>query len=216
MSNLIKRAVHDAGLKVIDYELDFVNPLKKSNLKIDHIIIHHDIWEGGTMKRIHYDHINNRGWSGVGYHARVRTDGTIELGRPYGMVAAHCKEQKMNHRSIGIVFEGNFDVKMMKELQFEAGSKFIAEIIRITGISIQNIKGHREYALYKTCPGKVFPLDSLKNRVGNALTGNSEVSNFAKEAYLFVKSEGISDGSRPKDTVTREEVWTMIHRMAKR
>ncbi len=214
-NNLIKKAAYDAGLKVIDYELDFVNPLKKSNLKIDHIIIHHDIWEGGTMQQIHDDHIHHRGWSGVGYHVRVRTDGTVELGRPFGCIGAHCKEESMNHRSAGIVFEGNFDTKHISEKQFEAGVKLIAGILRITGINPKNIKGHRDYAHYKTCPGGLFPLDSLIKRVIEVILGTEEVSAFAKEAYLYVKSKGISDGSRPKDTVTREELWTMIYRMAK-
>ncbi|MEA4962921.1 hypothetical protein [Lutispora sp.] len=40
-----------------------------------------------------------------------------------------------------------------------------------------------------------------------------EVSPWAKEAAAWVIEKGISDGSRPKDTVTREEVWTMLYRM---
>ena len=40
------------------------------------------------------------------------------------------------------------------------------------------------------------------------------VSEFAKEAHEWVVKQGISDGSRPNDNVTREEVWTMLHRLA--
>ena len=40
-----------------------------------------------------------------------------------------------------------------------------------------------------------------------------EISPWAKEAAAWVKEKGISDGTRPKDTITREEVWTMLYRM---
>ena len=42
-----------------------------------------------------------------------------------------------------------------------------------------------------------------------------EVSDWAREARDWVVSRGISDGMRPKDAVTREEVWTMLHRALK-
>lgn len=38
------------------------------------------------------------------------------------------------------------------------------------------------------------------------------VSEWAKEGYSFVTKNKISDGARPKDNVTREEVWEMIRR----
>lgn len=44
-------------------------------------------------------------------------------------------------------------------------------------------------------------------------TKEDEVSPWAKEAAAWVVEKGISDGTRPKDTVTREEVWVMLHRM---
>lgn len=44
---------------------------------------------------------------------------------------------------------------------------------------------------------------------------SENVSGWAKEAYDWVKEIEISDGSRPKDVVTREEQWTMLHRLAK-
>lgn len=40
----------------------------------------------------------------------------------------------------------------------------------------------------------------------------SEISSWAREAATWVKEKGISDGTRPKDVITREEVWTMLYR----
>ena len=39
-----------------------------------------------------------------------------------------------------------------------------------------------------------------------------EVSPWAKEAHKWAVERGITDGTRPKDPVTREEVWTMLYR----
>jgi N-acetylmuramoyl-L-alanine amidase len=40
----------------------------------------------------------------------------------------------------------------------------------------------------------------------------SELSEWAKPGYEFVTKNKISDGTRPKDPVTREEVWAMLQR----
>lgn len=39
------------------------------------------------------------------------------------------------------------------------------------------------------------------------------ISPWAKEAAAWVVEKGISDGTRPKEHITREEVWTMLYRM---
>lgn len=41
------------------------------------------------------------------------------------------------------------------------------------------------------------------------------VSEWAREARDWAVASGITDGTRPKDAVTREEVWTMLYRMRK-
>lgn len=38
-----------------------------------------------------------------------------------------------------------------------------------------------------------------------------DLSEWAKEAHKFVTENEISDGTRPKENVTREEIWTMIY-----
>lgn len=39
-----------------------------------------------------------------------------------------------------------------------------------------------------------------------------EVSPWARDAHAWVVAQGISDGSRPHEQVTREELWTMLYR----
>ena len=48
-----------------------------------------------------------RGWSGLGYHAVIRRDGTIEFGRHFDEVGAHVKGQ--NYRSVGVCLVGGVD-----------------------------------------------------------------------------------------------------------
>ena len=50
-----------------------------------------------------------RGWKGIGYHAVIRRDGTIETGRPVNEVGAHCYLH--NRHSIGICYEGGLDAE---------------------------------------------------------------------------------------------------------
>jgi len=40
------------------------------------------------------------------------------------------------------------------------------------------------------------------------------ISEWAKEAQKWAVDSKISDGTRPKDQVTREELWTMLYRYA--
>jgi len=46
--------------------------------------------------------------------------------------------------------------------------------------------------------------------------GGPDLSEWAKEARDWAVRSGISDGERPKDPATREEVWVMLHRLAKK
>jgi N-acetylmuramoyl-L-alanine amidase len=42
-------------------------------------------------------------------------------------------------------------------------------------------------------------------------TAPDEISSWAREARDWAVSRNITDGTRPKDTVTREELWTMLY-----
>ena len=41
----------------------------------------------------------------------------------------------------------------------------------------------------------------------------SDLSSWAQGGYDFVTKNNLSDGQRPKDTVTREEMWIMMERL---
>lgn len=52
-------------------------------------------------------HVNERGWSDVGYHFFIKRDGTVERGRDIERVGAHVKGY--NTSSIGICYAGGVD-----------------------------------------------------------------------------------------------------------
>ena len=54
----------------------------------------------------------------------------------------------------------------------------------------------------------------LRKKQAAQVDAPDEVSSWAREAREWAVSRGITDGTRPKDPVTREEVWTMLYRMS--
>ena len=52
-------------------------------------------------------HIEDNGWSDIGYHQVIRRNGAIELGRPLHVSGAHAKG--FNSRSVGVCLVGGID-----------------------------------------------------------------------------------------------------------
>ncbi len=111
----------------------------------------------------------------------------------------------------------------MTDEQVRAGGWLIAKLIKEHGLQINDIVGHKDLAA-TSCPGKNFRMADLKDEVLGHTNPNAKkevvkvskeqtVSSWAKESFEFVKENGISDGTRPKDAVTREEQWTMLKRL---
>lgn len=60
-----------------------------------------------------------------------------------------------------------------------------------------------------------FVVEKPEGGIGVDKRGNQEASSWAKEAREWVMKEGISDGNSAKASITREQVWTMLHRFYK-
>lgn len=105
-------------------------------------------------------HMEERHFRDVGYHAFVRRDGTIELGREIDVVGAHCEGQ--NEDSIGIAISA-------KDLATDDCLKSLKKLILIYmdkyKIPIENVHGHRDYTDQKTCPN--FPTILLRAFIEN-------------------------------------------------
>lgn len=138
---------------IVETDLTFNGCLNTRN-ETNRIVVHH---VGGanrdfSAEEIHGWHLN-QGWAGIGYHFVIRTDGSIERGRPEDKVGAHAKG--FNHDSIGINVAGTFDEAEPTNEQIEAVSMLIgwlADKYNVP-ISADSVCGHRDL-METDCPGE--------------------------------------------------------------
>jgi N-acetyl-anhydromuramyl-L-alanine amidase AmpD len=160
------------------------------------VIIHHSLTKDGTVvdwEAIRRYHKETNGWSDIGYHygiERVGNSLVLQIGRPESQPGAHTKEMHMNLKSIGICVVGNFDEAppSLAKLYFLRDLCF--SLMVNYGIPAQSVIGHRDAGLmagfdwrlgqYKTCPGRFFPMDSLRDmlagKIDSEWIGSGEVT----------------------------------------
>lgn len=126
--------------------------------KTDYIVLHHVGAVGNfTPEQIHAEHLR-KGWRGIGYNFYIRKDGTIYHGREENAAGGHTLNY--NEVSIGICFEGNFEVEKMPLVQKEAGQALIAYLKP----KYPTAKIVRHSQLNATaCPGINFPFADIVN-----------------------------------------------------
>ena len=111
------------------------------------------------------------------------------------------------------------------EATLQNAAELIAELALEYDIEPENIVRHYDVT-GKLCPGIIgWNEDSgsvgayvrFKAMVALKMEEKStpEISPWAAEAWAWAKNKGITDGTRPKDTVTREELVTMLYRAQK-
>lgn len=124
-----------------------------------------------------------------------------------------------NRKSIGIEIceSGNYAQTL------ENAAQLVAKLLKERGWGTDRLRRHFDWS-GKICPrlmydaGKWTGWTAFKNLVEYKLRTNDvpeDVSPWAREARDWAMKHGISDGTRPKDPVTREEVWTMLYRALK-
>ena len=88
--------------------LSFTRPLvpRKATARI---ILHHTASGDVSAHTVHEWHLSRKGFGGIGYHYLVRTDGTIERGRPDHVRGVHASAA--NADGIGIALTGNFETR---------------------------------------------------------------------------------------------------------
>ena len=133
---------------------DYLPDNKLENL--DTIVIHHT----GNDNDIHTNtdyHMDNNRWSYLGYNYYVHNGIPVKV-RGYQHQSAAVSDH--NHHTISIAVQGNYDTNIPSQADMEA-VQFIIDEIKKDLPHIKYIKGHREFN-DTSCPGKLFPLKSLK------------------------------------------------------
>jgi N-acetyl-anhydromuramyl-L-alanine amidase AmpD len=117
--------------------------------QINSIVIHcsdSDIPGHDDISVIREWHTKERGWSDVGYHFFVKSNGEIQKGRPTYKVGAHCRG--MNANSIGICLHGRDE---FSNDQFKALSDLVSSLLVEHDILVTQVYGHYHFS-NKTCP----------------------------------------------------------------
>jgi len=95
-------------------------------------------------------HVNQNGWSDIGYHFYITTDGKLNPCRPLNRDGAHVKGH--NTDNIGICLEGGLNNDSGNpDDTYTANQKYalrdIVEYLQDSfGIENKNVKGHRDWS----------------------------------------------------------------------
>ena len=132
--------------------------------EINEIIVHttatRAAWRAGSktsakVSEVRRWHVEDRGWSDIGYHFLIDRDGTVAKGRAVERVGSHVRGR--NRRSIGIALFGGFGGAETDTFadhytpeQATALRKLLAAL-RAQHRSIGTVSGHNQYAA-KACP----------------------------------------------------------------
>jgi hypothetical protein len=119
------------------------NPKQDSPKAIWHL---HTAPKTEKIKWGKYDTYGN-GWSDIGYHNIITTDGEIHKGRSIEKPGAHCYGQ--NEDSIGTCLTG---INKFTSKQFESLLNLLREYSKEYKLFYSKIFGHYEFDIKKTCP----------------------------------------------------------------
>jgi N-acetyl-anhydromuramyl-L-alanine amidase AmpD len=148
--------------------------MQQVNSNINLIVVHCSATPNGisfSAADIHQMHVD-RGFSGIGYHKVIRTDGTIENGRPEYWFGAHVEGH--NKKSLGVCLIGT---DKFSDKQFDSLATLLADYKKIFGSKLQ-ITGHRDLSPDKDKDGIIEPHEWVK------LCPGFDVKSFIKKRGL--------------------------------
>ena len=205
-------------------------PTSKYNIKCpnsmvpEFIVVHNTANDVSAANEISYMISNN---NQVSFHYAI-DDKEIVQGIPENRNAWHAGDGasgKGNRKGLSIeICYSKSGGKRFEEAE-KLAAKFIAFKLKEKGWAIDKVKKHQDFS-GKYCPHRTLDMgwQRFLNMVQaelNTLKGVDKVtdkntpSSWAKEAWEWAKKEGITDGTDPKGTVTREQLAAMLYRYHK-
>ena len=190
------------------------------------IVVHNTANDASARNEVAYMIRNNNSTS---FHYAI-DDKEIVQGIPEDRNAFHAgdgRNGKGNRKglSIEICYSKSGGQRFLNAEKLAA--KFIASKLKEKNWGIDKVKKHQDFS-GKYCPHRTLDLGwdrflkmvqtELNNLKGGSNMNNDKniPSNWAKEAWEWAIKNSITDGTRPKDNVTREELVTMLYRYHKK
>jgi N-acetylmuramoyl-L-alanine amidase len=174
-------------LKMIPANITFSKPLYNRKAT-NRIVVHHSVSDPMTSaETIHQWHLD-KGWSGIGYHYVIRSDGSIQTGRGIDYQGAHT--YNYNDDGIGICLSGNFMYSPPTELQLQS----LVELVRyIKGVYKKELLLQRHKDLNPTaCPGDMFPWDKVLQMLSEPIPNNALIQR-ALDNKLITQAHDVKD-----------------------
>ncbi len=138
------------------------------------IVLHHSATQRGGAKSFDKFHREARGWDELGYHFVIGNgtdtrDGLVEVGSRWQKqkTGAHCKTAGNYHNKhgIGICLVGDFTKSKPTPKQLASLSELLRFLCAESGISANMITSHGLVDPKTRCPGKHFPMLSIRKSV---------------------------------------------------
>ena len=99
-------------------------------------------------------HVEDRGWSDIGYHYVIRRNGTIEPGRPHDVVGSHVRGH--NRDSVGICLVGGVNAAGAPDANYtDAQWASLKAIVHAMTVEYPHaeVLGHHDFpGVEKACP----------------------------------------------------------------
>ena len=181
------------------------------------LILHHSA-VSRTQNSQQFTAIDNyhksKGWGKIGYHYLIEPDGELKTGRAPSEIGAHCSQQLMNYRSLGICLTGSFDLEEPTKLQLQTLTKLVRVLRLRYGIPAQKLFAHRYFANYKSCPGTNFTEDLIqKIAVGNSF---ATVPNWALPLLADFREAGVqTDPLNKVGELPLYQLWGVMKKLVK-
>ena len=140
--------------------------------RIDEVVLHHTYaptaaqYKGAaTWKAIRNYHVDNRGWSDIGYHVGIGPDGSIWTLRPAERSGAHVLNR--NAHTLGVAIVGNFDTEDPLKNGLPTAAAVFRMALEVYKLPVGAVRFHREFQP-KSCPGKLVGLAEFRQMVAGA------------------------------------------------
>jgi peptidoglycan hydrolase-like protein with peptidoglycan-binding domain len=141
--------------------------VKGDYLDWKYIIIHHTAGEEKNTEQVREYH-KSKGWIDIAYNFVIEKSGKIGVGRSLAIPGAHCDDDGMNKKGIGVVVIGNFDLRVIEDVEYKPLLTTVRYIMQQYGIPSNRVLGHREVLGASTaCPGKNINMDALRRDLAN-------------------------------------------------